>query len=164
MNARFLFWVLRRESWASLIAECTRLLRPGGILRLTEPIDIGTTNSLTCEQVKALLYQAMWQAGYGFSIDGRTIGITYMLPRLLHHAGYQNIQLAGHALIADGDAWAACYHNVEVGYAQSIPLLVKAGLISQEEGERLYQQTLIDWHADDFAVLWHSMSFWGTRP
>src|SRR5947209_14425138 len=45
VNARFLFAVLKRDAWSPFLDECTRVLRPGGILRLTESVDFGYTNS-----------------------------------------------------------------------------------------------------------------------
>jgi SAM-dependent methyltransferase len=36
INARFLFSVLSKNAWTPLVAECLRILRPGGVLRLTE--------------------------------------------------------------------------------------------------------------------------------
>src|SRR5947207_50295 len=35
VNGRFLLSFLRREQWPPLIQECARILKPGGILRLT---------------------------------------------------------------------------------------------------------------------------------
>src|SRR2546423_1391051 len=43
VNARFINGVLRRETWKPFIAECTRILRPDGVLRLTEMVNIGAT-------------------------------------------------------------------------------------------------------------------------
>ncbi len=33
VNTRFLFSVLKRDAWSPFLNECTRVLRPGGILR-----------------------------------------------------------------------------------------------------------------------------------
>ncbi len=116
INARFLSGVLRREAWPSFIAECTRLLRPGGILRLTDMIEPGTSTSPAYEQLNAILYQALWKAGYGFSPNGLTSGIAHTLPWLMRKAGYTNMRHAAYGLefSADTDAWADVYHNAEV--------------------------------------------------
>src|SRR5438876_3260295 len=45
INARFLVAVLYRDAWVPFLQECMRVLRPGGVLRLTEPIDLGLTSS-----------------------------------------------------------------------------------------------------------------------
>lgn len=166
VNARFVGGVLPRTAWAPFIVECTRLLRSGGILRLTEVIDWGTSTSPAFEQMSALFNQATWRLGYGFSPDGRTIGTTEVLPRLLRTAGYQHVQCKAHVLeqSADTPAWADSYRNYEVAYSLLQPFLVKAGVIMQEDLSRLYQQLLIEMHYDDFCAMWHFMSAWGTKP
>lgn len=166
VNARFLFAVLKREAWAPFVQECTRLLRPGGILRLTEPLDIGTSNSAALESLCALLYRALWRAGYCFSVDGRTVGMAPMLPRLLRNAGYKEIHTRGYALesSAETDAWADGYRNAEIAYYQLMPLLVKAGGATQEEVEQLYQRMLIEMHAADYCCAWNFVSAVGYKP
>src|SRR5215472_2337294 len=114
VNARFLATVLLRDAWKPFIAECTRILRPQGVLRLTEAIDGGVTNSLAFEQMQELTSRMMWRAGYGFSVDGRTMDVSFMLPRLLRKAGYSDIQHTAYTLefSADTDLWADAYHTV----------------------------------------------------
>ncbi len=166
VNVRFVGGVLLREHWAPFIAECTRLLRHGGILRLTEAVDWGAGTGPAFEQMAGLLNQAAWRLGYGFSPDGRTLGLTPMLPRLLRTAGYQHIRLQAHVMeqSAETQSWADCYRNYEVAYSLLQPFLVKAGVILPEDLSRLYQQMLIEMHYDDFCALWHFTSVWGEKP
>jgi ubiquinone/menaquinone biosynthesis C-methylase UbiE len=67
VNARFLAAVLKREVWPSFLGECTRVLRPGGFLRLTEAVDFGATTSEAVNQLMELTRHALYQLGYGFS-------------------------------------------------------------------------------------------------
>jgi SAM-dependent methyltransferase len=166
INARFLFAVLHRNAWAPFIQKCTRLLRPGGILRLTEPLDLGSSTSPALESLNALLYRALWRAGYSFSVDGRTVGMTPVLPRLLRKAGYEQINTHGYALesSAETDAWADGYRNAEVAYYQLMPLLVKAGGATQEDVEQLYQRMLIEMHTSDYCCTWNFVSAVGYKP
>jgi SAM-dependent methyltransferase len=166
VNVRFVGGVLLRTAWAPFINECTRLLRHGGILRLTEVIDWGTSTSPAFEQMAALLNQAAWKLGYGFSPDGRTVGTTLMIPHLLRTAGYQHIQSRAYALeqSVDSPTWADSYRNYEVAYSLLQPFLIKAGVITQEEVKRVYEQMLIEMHYEDFCAMWHFMSTWGTKP
>lgn len=166
VNARFINGVLRKERWAPFVAECQRILRPGGILRLTEMVDVGVSSSASFEQMNAWLYQTMWRLGYGFSPDGRGLTITPMLPNLLRRAGYQAIQCKAHALdfSAETDDWINFYRNTEVGYAMARSLFVKMGVTTPEEVERTYQQMLIEMHAGDFCGMWHFVTVWGQKP
>jgi ubiquinone/menaquinone biosynthesis C-methylase UbiE len=165
VNARFLFAALRREAWPSFIAECTRILRPGGVLRVTEPIDIGVTTSPSYQRIMELWYQASWQAGYGFSTDGKTLGVTHMLPTLLRQTGLHTLQFRAHVLeVSTGtNAWYDFYHNAEIGGQQARPFFVKMGVVTQAEIEALYQQASIEMHSDDFRGMWHYLSVWGSK-
>jgi SAM-dependent methyltransferase len=166
INARFLFAALRRGAWEPLLQECTRLLRPGGILRLTEPLDLGASNSTAFEYICELTYKALWHTEHGFSVNGHTIGLAQMLPCLLRKAGYEQIRIHGYGLdcSADTDNWTDGYRNAEVGGYQLLPLFVKAAGISQEEVEQLYQRMLIEMHAPDFCNVWHYESVIGRKP
>src|SRR6266700_1033604 len=146
VNARFLGPVLKREVWSPFLSECTRVLRPGGMLRLTELVEGGITSSPAVNQFLRLITQALWQAGYGFSPDGHSVGITHALPRLLRKLGYEQIRVMGHALehSADTEAWADQYHNIEVGGQQLKPFLLSLGLITPEALDHLHQQALIE--------------------
>jgi ubiquinone/menaquinone biosynthesis C-methylase UbiE len=166
VNARFLTGVLRRDRWPGFMAECTRLLRPGGTIRLTELIDSGISTSPAFERLQHLIYQALWQNGYGFSIDGRTLGMTHALPRMLRAAGYQQLRHMGFGLefSVNTPGWIDFYRNAEIGYRLGQAFYINAGVTTQEEFEQLYQQMLIEMHSDDFFGMWHYMTFIGTRP
>ncbi len=165
VNVRYLFAVLRRDEWVPFLQECRRILRPGGLLRLTEPINLGLTSSPALGQLNTWFFQVLQRNGYCFSVDG-TVGLAHKLPRLLREAGCQSIQQIGHCLdfSGDTDAWTAIYRNLEVVHASALPLLVKAGVTSQEEAEAQYQSMLIELHADDFCGVWHYVSVQGTKP
>jgi ubiquinone/menaquinone biosynthesis C-methylase UbiE len=166
INARFLYVVLKRDAWPSLIAECKRLLRPEGILRLTEVDDFGVTSSPAYEEFGILNMQALRHAGYGFSSDGRSMSMSQGLLRLCKEAGLVDLHLM--ASVADysieTDGWPDFHHNGEVAVLQTKPLLIKSGLISAERFEQLYQQMVLEMHAEKFTALWHSTSIWGRTP
>jgi SAM-dependent methyltransferase len=168
VNARYLVGVLSRERWAPLLAESWRLLRPGGILRLTEPIVYPMTTSPAAEAINRLLHQALWKRGYGFSPDGKTSGdgVSFYLPRLLRQGGYQSVKTMPHTLDISDDTpvWTAFYRNMEVGCLMAKPLLVKMGVTTEEAFDQLYQQMLIDWNTPGFTGLWHFLTVWGYKP
>ena len=130
VNAAGLVAVLRRESWEPFIAECTRLLRPGGFIRLTEPHDFGVSNSAAFERIQNLGTQMLWRAGYGFSVDGRTFGLAHTLPSLLRRAGYSNVRHLTFSIeISSGQpAWIDFYHNYQLAFQQAKTMWVNAGL------------------------------------
>lgn len=166
VNARFLVAVLPRASWPRLLQECYRLTRPGGTFRLTDTDSLGLSNGPAFEHLSALCSRALHLTGYGFSPDGRTFGITPMLERLLHEAGYQNIQQKAHAInfSAGSEPWADFYHNYDILFTLMQPLLLRTQVATQEESDKLYQQAIIEMNADDFCGIWHYLSVWGTKP
>jgi cyclopropane fatty-acyl-phospholipid synthase-like methyltransferase len=165
VNARFLVGVLKREAWPPFLRECMRLLRPGGLLRLTEVVDGGITSSAAVNHLMALFTRALWQAGYGFSPDGHSVGLIHALPRLLRDGGYQQVRLQPHALeySATMDAWADQYHNIEIAGYQMKSLLIKLDLISSEAFDETFQQALIDMHSETFCGVLHFTTVLGVR-
>lgn len=166
VNARFLVGVLPGTKWPDFISECTRILRPGGTIRLTEMVDAGVTNSPAFERTQSLLHQAFWRSGYSFSTDGRTMGITHVMSPLLRTAGYQNVRRLAHTLefSTNTDGWMDFYRNNEIAYKLVQPFYIKAGVATQEELDQLYQQMLTEMQAKDFYGLWHFVTFLGTKP
>ena len=166
VNARFLSGTLRRATWPAFLAECTRILKPGGTLRLTEPIELGgTSTSEVYERSCRLFCQALWSAGYGFSVDGYTLGTTTVLPRMLRNAGYRNVHCLAYVLefSSDCDAWQNMYRNIEAGSYLSQQFLTSMGLITPEEIQHLLQQTFIDMHSSDFCGMWHFVTILGEK-
>lgn len=167
VNARLLAIVLRRTAWDAFLAECTRILKPGGILRLTEPMDIiGTTNSVAYNRVGSLLSQAAWQAGYGFSVDGNTMGLTHALPRTLRNIGYRNVHCLANTLefSADCEPWQDVYRNTEALSTMMPQFFAKAGVATHEEAQQLFQQSYVDLLSADFRGLWHLVTILGDKP
>ncbi len=166
VNARLLIGVLNRDAWDPFLDECTRVLRPGGTLRLTEIIDGGLTNSVAYEQSRFLTYQALWRAGYGFSPDGRSFGIAPLFTRWLSTRSYQEIRLTPHAIdvSAGSNAWMNFFHNIEVAMSAGQEVFVKTGVATREEIATVYQNTLREVQEESFCGLWNMLTVTGTKP
>jgi ubiquinone/menaquinone biosynthesis C-methylase UbiE len=164
VNARFLFSVLYKNAWTPLVAECLRILRPGGVLRLTE-MEKPICNAAAGEQMSALLAQALFQAGRSFSPDGCTIGITPLLGKFLREAGFERIEQQPHTLECSNGTplHVACCENGLVGAQLLKPLYLSMGVITEEAFEALYQQTSIEVLSDDFCGPWPMHSAWGRK-
>jgi hypothetical protein len=83
---------------------------------------------------------------------GTSIGIATVLPRLLGIAGFTQVRHLTHVqdFSMGSESWMDCYRNQEVLNVTMMPLLVQAGLISQEEIDTLNQHILIERNAEDF--------------
>nr|BBH92378.1 hypothetical protein KTA_05770 [Thermogemmatispora argillosa] len=165
INGRFLSSFMLPEAWPRLLAECFRLLKPGGVLRLTET-EGGLTTSPAVERYFSLLAAAFKRAGQSFSPDGRHAGITPVLARLLRRAGFRDVRLRASAADWSSDAplHYAFFKDMFVAFALIKPFLTKLGLISREELDQLYQQAVAEMQTDDFCAIWTWLTVWGRKP
>lgn len=166
VNARFLVGVVQRDKWPTLISECTRILRPGGILRLTEPVNLGITTSPALEEWNARMFQIIKRAGFGFSPTGRSYGMAPVLPRFLRQAGYHDIQHLAHVVefSAGTPGWSDFYRQTEIAYSAGKSMLVRAGMANQAEADEMYQNIIVEMMAEDFGHMWHYQTVQGVKP
>jgi SAM-dependent methyltransferase len=69
INARFMVGFQDTTSWPVLLAECRRVLAPGGILLLSEG-ERGISNSPALQRLEGWLTRALSEQGRTFSVDG----------------------------------------------------------------------------------------------
>ena len=165
VNIRFISGFMPPVVWSRLMQECLRIMRPGGVVRLTEP-EYPLSNSLVVEKLGALLTKAMQVAGQSFSPDGRHVGITPMLGRFLRDAGCQDIQKVAYVLDSSmgTEEHLSQYQNTMVFLKLVQPFIIKMELITQEEVDQLYQRALTEMMSDDYCSLWYFLSAWGVKP
>ncbi len=77
--------------------ECLRILRPGGVIRLTE-FESKISNSFAVDKMGEMLAKAMHKAGQNFSSTGWQVAMTPMLGRFLRDAGCQHVQVFAHVV------------------------------------------------------------------
>jgi len=166
INARYLVGVLLREKWPAFIQECWRLLRPGGILRLTEP-ELPVTNSIACDQINHMITLAMHRAGYGFSPQGYQFGTVMELEPRLREAGFEQTSVRSSASNASGGTknHEVNAQNLSIVYSQIQPLLMKMGLAaSPEELLALCDQACSDLQGENFHSIQIYLTAWGRKP
>jgi ubiquinone/menaquinone biosynthesis C-methylase UbiE len=166
VNARLLAVVLRQEAWPRILDECMRVMRPGGIVRLTEFDEFGLTTSRSYEELKGLSAGILGKAGYGFSPDGRTHGMTPKLGRLLQDVGFTDIQRSAHVVdFSAGTAnWQTIFDHTMAICAEAKPFLLRSGILSEQRFEDLYQHMQVELLADDFCGVLSYQSAVGTKP
>jgi ubiquinone/menaquinone biosynthesis C-methylase UbiE len=166
VNARFLVAFMPRNAWRGLIQEYMRITRPGGVIRLTEFDEPGTTNSLAFEHWKAKTFLAVQKAGLMCAPDGQDFGITPLLTRFLQEAGCQNIGLRSHVIdfSAGTPAYETMYQNCVVAFKLVQPFLEKMEVMTPEEIDQGYQQMVIEMMSKDFSALWYYLTAWGQTP
>lgn len=166
VNVRLIasFMFRSRDNWPRLVSECMRILRPGGILRLTD-CEWFISNSPTTEKLFGLCTQAIHLAGNTFSPDGRLLAVTPMLGRLLRNAGCQNIQHRAFAVDCShgSKSYQSYYEDMMVFLKSLLPLLVHTKVATTQEAESLYHRTLEEMRGEDFNCLWYYLTIWGEK-
>lgn len=165
INGRFLCDSLFATDWSRLLQECVRIARPGGTIRLVDS-EFGLSNSSASERLNALIADALKKAGQSFSPDGRHIGITPMLGRLLRDAGCRNIQRMAHAIDYSFGAGASkeAFQAAMTGYKLAQPFLIRTGVTTQKEMDRLYQQAMEEIQSTHYCALGICITTWGEVP
>lgn len=165
VNARLLIGLMPARIWPDFIQECRRVTRPGGYTILTE-CDSIISNGPSFEYLNGLGTLAFKKVGISFSPDGRHFGITPMIGRFLRDAGYHNVQSRAYGIdwSADTDLHKGFYQDFVTIFKQGQPLLIKTGLITQEEADVHYERALYEMMQDDFCAIWYYRRVWGQKP
>ena len=165
VNARAMFGFMSRTDWPKLVKECLRILKPGGILRLTE-IEFCITNSAATEKLTCLFLKALSLTGRSFSPDGRTLGITPMLRYFIREAGFEHMRSVPHLLDASfgSEHHGAQAQNNALANRGLLPFLLKLHMIDTQDFEETYEQSLSEMQAEEFCSIWYFLTVLGRKP
>lgn len=166
VNGRLLMSFMPKTAWTGLVQECMRILRPGGMLRLTEAENFGTTNAPAYEKLNRMMVRAMHKAGQIFSPEQDTFGVMPMLGAFLRQAGCVHIQQKAHIVdFSYGtEAHAGWYQNFTISFQLLQPFLVKMEVTTPAEVDQLYHQAREEMTREDFRAVWLYLSVWGQKP
>ncbi len=174
VNARTMAGFMKKGSWPQVVGECARILRPGGVLRLTEVDHWGTTNAPAFSRLMDLTYQAVWFGGHSFDPSRRTFGVTPLLERFAREEGLEVIGHRAYALnFSSGQvAYRAMCDNFRVFFKLVEPFLLKirndfgeeTDIPAKEELDRLYEETLLEMLQEHFAGIFYLLTVLGRKP
>jgi hypothetical protein len=168
VNTRFLGGFMWKEAWPKLVAECVRVTRPGGVVRLTEGDNaIGITNSVALESMNRMLIKAGYRTGRSFfpAEDGCHGALTPMLRTFLEQGGCHHIRQVPYMIdySANSPDHAAPSKNLRLAMKLLQPFLLKLGIATSAELESIYQQIVEDLENDEFHGISYFMSAYGQK-
>ncbi len=165
VNAR-LFGFIPTAAWPNLMREYMRIIRPRGVIRLTEFEGLGISNSLALEKLINIFARALKVAGQNFSPDGQRIGIVPMLGGFLRDVGCQNIQQKAHVIdYSTGTEFHEGFRqDWMIAFKLARPAFIGAGVTTEADFDQLYQQMLLDMLSDEFRAIMFLLTAWGEKP
>ena len=166
VNARTIAGFMPRLIWPEFIGECRRILRPGGVIRLTECDLWGITTSPAFERLHELTLLAMHRAGLGFSPNGSTLAITAMLGRLLRHAGFQDIQARSfpNNFSRYEKGSQAMFQDFMAYFKLALPRIALLGVATSTELDAVYEQMISEMQSESFCGIAFFLTTWGHAP
>lgn len=162
VNQRYGMSYLRKWDWPKLLQEFQRVLRPGGVIRLTES-DIVESPSPAFTALNQLAFQAFCRAGHFFTQE--TNGVTSQLAHLLHQHGLQDVQTQAYVLkyrsgSPEGQRFA---ENIRLAFRTMVPYLRKWSQVP-EDYETIYQQAVDEMQQPNFVATAKLLTAWGKNP
>ena len=156
--------VLNKATWPKLLHECHRVLKPSGVIVLTECEGMHT-NSPAFHQLQEYLFHAFYQQQRTFSLDAHSLGIAYMLRKLLEDAAFLN--LTTHPFIIDTSADTSLYYYVlrdmETLYPLLKPYILNLGHIDSATYDELYLQMINETRQLGFVSVSFGLTVWGQK-
>jgi SAM-dependent methyltransferase len=165
VNCKFIAEFMPKSAWPALIRECWRLLRPGGVVRITD-YEMGWSNAPAHEHLCGLYLKALYDADRIFSADGRHLGIINMLDPFLARGGFRQTD---HRVYAVNYSYGAGMHeewaqDLMLKVRLSLPFLVRMGVAPLSELERMANHMQDEMDAPNFSALWIYLTAYGTKP
>jgi ubiquinone/menaquinone biosynthesis C-methylase UbiE len=153
VNVRFVNF-LPAATWPQFVQELARIMHSGGFIRLTESEWWYFSTSPALETLNSMVIQAIKVQG-GFSQTGRFTGILPMLGSLLRDAGCVNVKLVSHAIdfSVGTEAYEGFRRDAAVVFKLFQPFIIRMGVATQQELDRLYDQMLQEMLQKDFRGL-----------
>ena len=162
VNARFLVGLMQPEQWPGLVVECQRILRPDGVLCLTEG-ERAFTNSPAYQRYSRFISQSLHITGRSFSVDGLDLAITAVLGKVMRDAGLHSVELQSHTLeVSYGqEGYLDWLEDCKILFELAKPLICRCLPITREELDSLYTQVLIEMRQETFCGVGYFLSAWG---
>jgi ubiquinone/menaquinone biosynthesis C-methylase UbiE len=163
VNLRFAVSFVRTWDWPRVLSELLRVVRPAGVVRLTDEEIIHQSTSPASIQFCEMLLCALFRSWHLFAQE--TSGLTAHLAPLLSRHGCQQVQTKAYPLqFRAGTPEGQAYIEDGARVLRTLrPFLQKWGCMS-EDFDAIRQQALEEIQRPDFHATWHLLTAWGIKP
>jgi SAM-dependent methyltransferase len=167
IQARLLTSILSPAEWSGLLAECRRILRPGGILRLVEA-EWPQTNSPAVQRLGKIVLQALQQYEMNHSPDGRYLDA---LVPWLRDARFKGVCSQLYEIPLGPPGFVGMHPLMELVRMELYlmePALLRLGVTTQEEFATLLSAMELDannytFEGPDFQGVQRIAEAWGEK-
>jgi ubiquinone/menaquinone biosynthesis C-methylase UbiE len=165
VNGRFLLSFMKREQWLPLLTECFRILRPGGVVRISEQ-ESGFANDPVYQQYMDLWGTAWRKAGHAFASTPAYIGVTVELKNLMRQAGFIAPQHRPIAIdLSTGQpAHQPLLENLAEALKLASPFLLRLNITTQKKINSLHEEMKGLIGKEGFSAYWFLQTVWATKP
>jgi SAM-dependent methyltransferase len=167
VNLRLLMAVIAPRRWPNLLAECRRILRPGGKIWWSEPEPVGASNSPAYERLIALVMLAV-----SLQMEGVPpptwphLGLAPQMGKLLREAGFKIVSKTGYlhesSFGTEGNEFAV--QNAVVEFELVKKHLIGHKLIPQDQYELLQKQMVAEFSEPGFCGVLCLHSWLAEKP
>lgn len=165
IHARALQGFVPVKHWPTLLAECWRVLCPGGVLQAVES-ERPVTNAPANTRLNALLSQALFFSGVTASPDGQQFGIVHVLPDMIQSAGFVLDEYTAHPI---NYSWGHAAHdiwcqNITEAFKLMPSFLMKPGNVTREEIDGLLTELQREIDSPDYRAVIAFFSVCARKP
>ncbi|WP_201375430.1 class I SAM-dependent methyltransferase [Ktedonobacter robiniae] len=167
VNIRLLGNTLLPEQWEPLMQECQRLLRPGGVLRITEA-EWGCLGMVSAAFARlfSLTLEALAHAQPPLlSLLDRPTSLTPLLQPFLRRHGFEAVQGVAAAIdhSAGTEGHLAFASEYLLWFQNHAATMIEAHLLSREMFDVLFKQTSQE-ILNTFSGILYLFTAWGEKP
>src|SRR5258707_6745940 len=162
VNLRFGLGFVRTWDWKRLLGDLLRVLRPGGVLRVTDEEVIHESNSPAERQFYEVLLCALERSGHLFTKE--STGLTGHLPELFSQMGFRQVQTRAYALqYRAGTPEGQAYIENSLRLLRMVRPFIQHWGCLPPDYDAIQRQAHAEATRPDFAAIWHLLTVWGVR-
>ncbi len=162
VNQRLGSSYLRSWDWMKILQEYKRVLRPGGVVRITEGDMVTESSSSALVRLNGIIFRALDQAGH--FLAHKPDGVTSELARLLMQHGFQDVQTRAHQVEYRAGTPQGQRYFEDAQYAvRTLRPFLQKWVHLPEDFDDLCQQMLSEMQQPDFVAVWKLLTVWGIK-